>query len=180
MSRSFKDSADNVWHVAFNVTAARQLKQGATGTDRSIDILDANELGAAFDDPYQRFDLVWAACASQAKQRDIATPEDFDAMLFPPELPAEEAERIWAEIEQAVQEGLTDFFRRIGQAALAEVITKAKAARQKLEDVAVKKLQSAKAENLIDRAVEKAEAVVDREFDKAMKSLEILGEPSTK
>ncbi|QDV23429.1 hypothetical protein [Aureliella helgolandensis] len=176
MARSFRDSKDTLWHVMVNVSVARSLLRG----EEPIDILNAKSLAGVMDDPYQRFAVLWAACHSQALAVGLATPEEFDRYLLPGELSPEEAERIWAEAEVALREALIDFFHRIGQKALAGVIAQTIAARTRLDNLSVTKLQGTKVQRLIDHAAEKADQQMDAELDHATAEIDrlILGRTS--
>ena len=176
MAHTITDSQGTRWYVALNVTRAQRLREDG------IDLLDPERLATVIEDPYARFAVLWQACRDQAAEHDIKTPEQFDAHLLPDQLSAEESERIWTEAETALREALLDFFRRIGQQALAGVITKTLQARAKLEGVAIAKLQSTQANDLIDYAAAKASAAIDQQWEQGRQSIDRLltpGKPST-
>lgn len=175
MSRTFTDTHGTAWHVSFSVSAAKRL----LASEEPIDILDAKQLAAAFDDPFRRFALLWAGCQTQALEIGVGTPEEFDARLIPPGIDAQEAERVWLESETAMREALVDFFLRIGQKALAAVITKTIAARARLDGVAVGKLEGAAASELIEHAAQRAGDEIDKQLLRGRETLDQLGKTST-
>ncbi len=165
---TFKDRNGQEWNVEPTLGVCRRLK---SRSDNPIDVLNSQSLAKAFDDPYERFDLLWAFCESQAHELAV-TVDDFDKLLA--------TEDAFASSGRALKESLTDFFLRIGMESLAAVITDTAAARARLDRLAMTKIKSPKAQRLMDLAVEKADAAMDAELDKAEVELnEILGSKST-
>jgi DNA-binding transcriptional MerR regulator len=165
---TFKDRDRQEWLVEPTLGVCRRLK---SRSENPIDVLNSESLAKAFDDPYERFDLLWAFCEEQAQELGV-TINDFDKLLA--------TEDAFASSGRALKESLTDFFLRIGMESLATVITDTVAARARLDKLAVDKIKSPKAQRLMEKAVEKADAAMDRKLDEAEQQLdEILGSKST-
>jgi hypothetical protein len=165
---SFKDRNGQDWLVEPTLGVCRRLK---SRTENPIDVLDPKSLAKAFDDPYDRFDLLWAFCESQAVALSVKV-DDFDKLLA--------TEDAFVESARALKESLTAFFLRMGMESLAAVITDTLAARARLDLLALTKIKSPRTQRMMDLAVAKADEAMEAELDKAETLLnEILGSKST-
>jgi hypothetical protein len=159
VGKSFTDREGQEWLVEVTVLNAEVLKDRE---HHAVDILDAKALAAAYDSPIHRFFMLWEFCKSQATELKISATE-FDRRLG--------TEEAWTGSTRALQESLTDFFHRIGMHSLAGVIERTIAARDRLDEVAAKRLDGAEAKELIDLAAAKVDQQIDEEFAKVREQL---------
>jgi hypothetical protein len=163
----FRDKNGVEWQVEPTVTTCRRLRDRVKN---AIDVLDPQSLAKAFDHPFDRFDMLWAFCESQALARNI-TVDEFDVAIA-----TEEAS---AEANRALRKSLTDFFLRMGMESLAAVITETVAARERLDRLAVTKIKGDRRKQLFEKAVAKADAEMDGLLDEAEAKLDkISSKPS--
>ena len=152
---SFKDKHGSEWLVEPTVSICRRLKEKA---ENPIDVLNPESLAKAFDDPYARFDLLWALCESQAKDRGVSV-DQFDLALA--------SEDAFIESARALREALNDFFHRMGMASLQATIAETVAARQRLDRLALTKIQSQRTKDLFEKAIKTADAAMENSLDEA-------------
>jgi hypothetical protein len=152
---SFKDKHGVEWLVEPTISICRRLKAKA---ENPIDVLNPESLSKAFDDPYSRFDLLWAMCEGQATERGLNV-DAFDLALA--------SEDAFIESARALREALNDFFLRMGMVSLQATIAETVAARERLDRLAMTKIKSQKAKDLFEKAIAKADAAMDEVLDEA-------------
>lgn len=118
----FKDKSGQTWAVELPIGIAR----------RTFDLGRPETLSDLIDDAYARFDLLWMLCETQATARSI-TQQQFEDLVAD--------DSAYAEANAALLQAIEDFFRRIGKASLALLISKTREAALRLEQQAQQKVE---------------------------------------
>lgn len=162
---TFKDSQGQTWTLAITIGVARRLK---SLPENAVDLLAPASLQVTLDDLYSRFDLIWQLCRHEAEERGIKDDEAFGRLLADAES--------FASVNVALREALADFFLRAGRPELARLVDRAAEASERLQTLAISKIDSPEVTAAIELAFSAAENAIDAGIKN---SLDNLGTKST-
>lgn len=164
--QSFTDRSGRSWTLSLTLGLARRLAKPATPAEgeeprKPIDVLDPKSLQETLDDLWRRFDLLFALAT--ASNPDV-TADEFDAGIADSET--------FAAANTALLAELTDFFHRAGQKALARIVEHVIAASERLDNLAVTKVDGPKMQRAIDKILDDAGNQIDAGIDEELAKLE--------
>jgi hypothetical protein len=147
---TWQDDKGNHWNCRLTVTDAKRLK--AAG----FDLADPKSFDALFATTLTKIELLAELHRPQWEAKQIEYTQFADFLIDEPgRLPL---------VEAAFVAGLTDFFRRCGEAWMAVVVDKAYAAATKQNEARLAKSQGRQ----LDALIEAAQSRSDREFEAAV------------
>lgn len=147
---SWVDPQGKVWSLRIKLGDVSRLKEAGT------DLFDAKFLESLFGFPLQLIET--AAELLRPAWQTVMTYEDFADLVTADPVS-------YQSFASAFRRALQDFFRRLGQVALAELTQKAAEAAERIGSMMVEKVKSDKLTRLMATAEETAAVEFDRQID---------------
>lgn len=147
----WKDSKGTPWNNRLTIADAKRLK--ASG----FDLADPKSFQAMFADPLTVIEIIAEAMRPQWEKAGLSY-EEFAEIL------TEDVGRLVA-VQKCFVEGLADFFRRLGDDAMAIVVEKAEKAASLSKEASKARASGARVDQLIAKAMEKEESDFQKRID---------------
>jgi hypothetical protein len=148
---SWTDSTGREWAAKIDLGAARRFVD-----EKGIDLLNAEQLGQAMQDPWRVLDLLVLAHRTQAQARQLS---DGDLVEL-----ATETEEIAQASFESTGEALAAFFGRLRRQSLALVVRKAMAVSRTQEQKTTHTLET-RADEILEHTISQAEEEMNRKLD---------------
>ncbi len=153
MKMTWMDNQKRQWSCRFTIEDAKRLK--AAGTD----IADPESFKTIFANRLTTIELFAELMRPQWESQGLRY-EEFAELLI-------ESDGRIDEVHAAFVDGLTDFFRRLGEPWMAEVVNKAKAAVDRSREARMARAQS----NTLDELLSEVAAAEEKLFAKEVENV---------
>lgn len=151
-SMNWTDNQKRSWTCRLTIDDVKRLK--ANGTD----IADPKSFEAIFSSSLQQIELLAELMRPQWEQAGLDYVQFAELLI--------ESEGRLQEVQAAFVEGLTDFFRRLGEPWMATVVEKAYGAATRSNQAMARRAESNAVDALIQRALDAEDAGFQRELAK--------------
>ncbi|QDV26938.1 hypothetical protein [Aureliella helgolandensis] len=156
----WNDGSGQSWSTTIALSDALRLKQ-----EMAIDILDPKSVEVIFgSDLVRRTEVLGELARPQWEEAGIAYTDFADLLLSGP--------TTFVDASDALRRGLSDFFRRAGREDLAIVADRAWKAMEAGMQVSVAKASGEKVGKILQAGIDRAEADLDKELDRALATLQ--------
>ena len=153
--RTFKDNTGREWQIALSIGSAKRIKDAL-----GIDLLDPSGVQRLADSPYDVANTLFVLCQEQATAAGISD-EQFGGKLSGDSID---------DATDALMLEIVDFFPKRQREALRTLLAKLGTAKDAAANLATTKVNSPQMDQAIQRAMQKAEADIDKMLAKVGES----------
>lgn len=151
------DAKGQRWSTRITLGDAKRLKEVGQ------DIMSGEFLKGLFGDPLVTVETIAECLRTQWTERGLTYEQFADLIL--------DSDVSFIKAKEAFKRGLTDFFRRLGLAAQAELVEKAESIAKRLASMTLLSVNGEKMNTFLSEAEAKALASFDEEMDRQIAKL---------